>query len=200
MKMKSFGEVNGEIISGLPMAVIEQQRVAILKGTFKGHVLSHETDNSGRLVILEVNVDQSHYILVNLYATNNKQQNNIFFGNIELKLMQIKNKFPDAKIIWGGNFNCVHNDLLDRWPPKEDSMCEIKNVCLRLGLIDIWRYKNPNQISYTWSNKDQSKQSRIDYFLISDALEMYVQSVSIETSILTDHKGIAIYINVYVYK
>ncbi len=36
--------------------------------------------------------------------------------------MQIKNKFPDAKIIWGGDFNCVHNDLLDRWPvaPKED--------------------------------------------------------------------------------
>ncbi len=56
--------------------------VAILKGTFKGHVLSHETDNSGRLVILEVNVDQSHYILVNLYATNSKQQNKIFWGNI----------------------------------------------------------------------------------------------------------------------
>ncbi len=104
--------------------------VAILKGTFKGHVLSHETDNSGRLVILEVNVDQSHYILVNLYATNSKQQNKIFWGNIELKLMQIKNKFPDAKIIWGGDFNCVHNDLLDRWPLKEDGMCEIKNVCL----------------------------------------------------------------------
>ncbi len=134
---------------------------------------------------------------MNSYATNNKQQHNIFFGNIELKLMQIKNKFPDAKIIWGGDFNCVHNDLLDRWPSKEDGMCEIKNVCLRLGLIDIWRYKNPNQLSYTWSNKDQSKQSHIDYFLISDALEMYVQSVSIEPSILTDHKGIAIYINVY---
>ncbi len=25
MKMKSLGEVNGEIVSGLPMAVIEQQ-------------------------------------------------------------------------------------------------------------------------------------------------------------------------------
>ncbi len=66
---------------------------------------------------------------MNSYATN------IFYGNIAFKLMQIKNKFPDAKIIWGGDFNCVHNDLLDRWPPKEDGMCEIKNVCLRLGLI-----------------------------------------------------------------
>ncbi len=55
--------------------------VVILKGTFKGHVLSHETDHSGRLVILEVNVDQSHYILVNSYATNNKQQNNILWKN-----------------------------------------------------------------------------------------------------------------------
>lgn len=44
---------------------------------------------------------------------------------------------------------------------------------------------------YTWSNKDQSKQSRIDYFLISDA------SVSIDPSFSTDHKGIAIDIKRY---
>lgn len=48
---------------------------------------------------------------------------------------------------------------------------------------------------YTWSNKDQSKESRIDYFLISDTLEDCVQSVSIELPVLTDHNGIAIKIN-----
>lgn len=87
-----------------------------------------------------------------------------FLGNIELKLMQIMSKFPDAKIICAGDFNCVHNDLLDRWPPKDDGMCKIKNACLHLGLIDICGHKNPNQFFYTWSNKDQSKQSRIYYF------------------------------------
>lgn len=119
----------------------------------------------------------------------------MFFKNIELKLLQIRNKFTDTKIIWGGDFNSVHNGIMDRWPSKHDVNAEISNVCFRLGLIDIWRRKNPNQIMYTWSNKDQSKQSRIDYFLISDTLEDSVQSVSIEPSVLTDHKGITIDIN-----
>ncbi len=51
--------------------------VAILKGKLRGHVLSHERDNSEILVILEVSLDQSHYIVVNSYATNKKQNKTI---------------------------------------------------------------------------------------------------------------------------
>ncbi|MGL4645789.1 MAG: hypothetical protein ACRCVL_01530 [Cetobacterium sp.] len=34
--------------------------VAILKGKFKGQVLSHEIDSLGRMVIIHVNIDQTH--------------------------------------------------------------------------------------------------------------------------------------------
>lgn len=43
---------------------------------------------------------------------------------------------------------------------------------------------------YTWSNRDKSKQSRIDLWLISNSLEHNTNKVSIEPSILSDHKMI----------
>ncbi len=40
MKMKSFGEVNGEMISGLPMAVIEQQGSQYSRGHLRAMFLA----------------------------------------------------------------------------------------------------------------------------------------------------------------
>ena len=65
--------------------------VAILKGKFRGQVLSHEIDSLGRMIILHVNIDQTHYTLVNSYATNNRQLNETFFKNIEIKLKKSQN-------------------------------------------------------------------------------------------------------------
>lgn len=85
----------------------------------------------------------------------------------------------------------------DRWPPRTDNMAsELSNVCLRLNIIDIWRYNNPQSLMYTWSNRDRSQQSRIDFWLISEHIKERVEFVTIEPSVLTDHKGISIQINV----
>lgn len=45
---------------------------------------------------------------------------------------------------------------------------------------------------YTWSNKNYSLQSWIDFWLVSDDLSNLIVDVLIETAILTDHKGIFI--------
>lgn len=67
---------------------------------------------------------------------------------------------------------------LDRWPPKDRVMNELGNVCHRMGLIDIWRHRNPNQKMYTWSNKDRSQQSCIDFWLSSSDIDDKVESIS----------------------
>jgi len=59
----------------------------------------------------------------------------------------------------------------------------------------VWRYKNPDREEYTWSNKDSSLHSCIDYWLVSNNLTKNVASVLIEPCIMTDHKGIFIRIN-----
>jgi dimeric dUTPase (all-alpha-NTP-PPase superfamily) len=50
---------------------------------------------------------------------------------------------------------------------------------------------------FTWSTKDLSIQSRIDFWLISEDMADKVDTDSIEPSILTDHKGISIKINMH---
>ena len=48
-----------------------------------------------------------------------------------------------------------------------------------LGLIDVFRWLNPNKIEYTWfSNRDKEKKNglRLDEFLISDSLKENIKS------------------------
>lgn len=69
---------------------------------------------------------------------------------------------------------------------------EIDQMCFNLNCFDIWRYRNPDKSQFTWQTKDLSKQSRIDFWLISTAMEKDVMDVYIEPSVLTDHKLIYI--------
>ena len=61
--------------------------------------------------------------------------------------------------------------------------------CLQdeLGLVDIWRAKNPETKSYTWSQKSPAIFCRLGYSLISNNLCDYVQSTGITPAVKTDH-------------
>ena len=50
-------------------------------------------------------------------------------------------------------------------------------------------------MQFTWCTKDRTKQSRIDFWLVSKDLENQVLDVKIEPSVLTDHNIIYISIN-----
>ena len=58
------------------------------------------------------------------------------------------------------------------------------------NLIDIWRYTNPTVKKFTWKNRSESLQSRIDYWLISDPLSEYVSTVKTLPTPLRGHKTI----------
>lgn len=75
--------------------------VAILLGRFKGHVIKHLTDTEGRWIILVIEIDHQQFILVNIYASNNKKTNMALFLIIENKLSQLTITLPMAKILWG---------------------------------------------------------------------------------------------------
>ena len=71
-----------------------------------------------------------------------------------------------------------------------DRIEEIKSV---FNLHDIWRVKNPNLESFTWSQKSPFIFCRLDYWLISDALFDLVKDVDIVPSIKTDHSAISLH-------
>ena len=62
----------------------------------------------------------------------------------------------------------------------------------QLDLVDIWRIKNPDIKSYTWSQKSPRIFCRLDYYLISNNLFDMVRSSEIISAIRTDHDAIAL--------
>ena len=66
--------------------------------------------------------------------------------------------------------------------------------CLQsqLDLVDIWRIKNPDIKSYTWSQKSPRIFCRLDYYLISNNLFDMVRSSEIIPAFRTDHDAIAL--------
>uniref|UniRef100_W5LWT0 Uncharacterized protein n=1 Tax=Lepisosteus oculatus TaxID=7918 RepID=W5LWT0_LEPOC len=167
--------------------------VAILKGTFKGKIISSRVHHLGRWIILVVALNGKMFLLGNIYAFNNKQYSRDLFLEVEEVVNKVKAKFQDFDIILGGDFHTVFDVKLDRFPvparsPPPDM--ELHRLCQGLGISDISRCKHPGLKVFTWCNKDSSKQSRIDFWLSSNALEGQINKVSIEPSVLSDHKAI----------
>lgn len=52
----------------------KQAGVAVLKGHFKGQIIKYLSDDKGRWIVLLLHIDHSQFILVNIYATNNKKK------------------------------------------------------------------------------------------------------------------------------
>lgn len=61
----------------------------------------------------------------------------------------------------------------------------------------MWRNRNPNKIQYTWSRKDRSESTRIDYFLIAPEVFKNCVSCDIRPIVLqyTDHNCVSLKIN-----
>ena len=64
-----------------------------------------------------------------------------------------------------------------------------------LGLVDIQRKRNRDSKEYTWQTNNVRKQSRLDFFLISENLESLVQNIDIEAGYRTDHSLVCLEID-----
>ena len=150
-------------------------------------------DTSGRYLILKVEIEDKSYILTNIYAPNKDKDLVVFFRNI-LKVFRDGNIDCEENIIIGGDFNCPLNPLLDKkggvMTPKRAVIENIFCMQSELDLIDIWRTKNPETKSYTWSQNLPMVFCRLDYWLISNSLQDFVKSTNIIPSIKTGHAAI----------
>ena len=137
------------------------------------------SDNNGRLIILDVALEDSHITLVNIYAPNDLSQQVKFFKLVQHHLQD----FSEETVIIGGDFNCSlsDNDKKGGNPitQKASVIKEIEHLCSCHNLIDIWRQLNPQLESFTWRNKSHKIQCRLDFFLISEKLADLVASCKI---------------------
>ena len=94
----------------------------------------------GRILIMNIRINQIEYCFVNVYAPNNCRDRILFYKELEIAI----NRYACSKteLILGGDFNCALNEtdkvskLLDSSTPK------LKKIINTLDLHDAWKKLN----------------------------------------------------------
>ena len=155
------------------------------------HVLN---DSRGRFIKCILTVNECKFRILVVYAPNNPLERAQFF----LDLADIiKDGVEDAENIYGGDWNCTWNTILDRLncvsKNNDTGRANLDYICNLFDLEDIWRRRNPYDREYSWTG--QGKYSRIDYWLTSRSLNSQIDKVNYCFAPFTDHSAINLVIN-----
>ena len=165
----------------------------LIRNGFNCTVKKTIIDPSGRFIVLKVDIEDKVYVLVNIYAPNKDKVTCKFFQNLH-NTLQSEDLDCEENIICGGDFNCPLNPMLDKrggvMVPRKMVIDNIECLKTELDLVDVWRIKNPQTKSYTWSQKSPPIFCRLDFWLISNNLQDVVNSTNIIPAIKTDHAAI----------
>ena len=172
--------------------------VAILfKRGFPYKCLNKVIDIQGRYIIAHIEIEETEYLLCNLYAPtqNYEPEQMAVLDEISEKL----GEFEIDNLIVGGDFNEVSDPELDRRRAKQmvtgntkyrEQIQGLKEI---FSLVDIWRIRHPNLRRYSFHRREQA--SRIDYWLISEQLSNIVSRLDILAGTLSDHSKVTLSIS-----
>ena len=143
----------------------------------------HDTD--GRLLIVDITINNIDFRIINIYAPNECKDRVDFFNNIQQYC--VTSRF----LILAGDFNCIENIGLDKLGGNSmygsqgiESLLEMKN---NFNLIDPFRTKYPLVKEFTWFAAGKLIMERLDRFYISHHSLHLVKQVSHEKIIYSDH-------------
>ena len=169
--------------------------IILVRNGFDYNVDTVKIDSQGRFLLVKGKIQDVEYTVVNIYAPNKDACSRKFFENLQQVLSEFGITNEDNVII-GGDFNCPLNPLLDKKGgiliPRANVIRAIETLKENFSLQDIWRVKNPDLKSVTWSQKSPFVFCRLDYWLTSFHLFDNVKNVDIVPAIKTDHSAITI--------
>ncbi len=149
----------------------------------------------GHWLAVVLDIEHIFFILVNLYGHNNSKLNQNLLKEISSLISDLKRVYHTDNIVVGGYFNIAPDETHDRHPPKGITFKPnplVSHFCTILKLIDVWRYLNPNLRQLSWLRPNATSKSRIDFWLISDNLMLFVKDCAISAAPLTDHCAISL--------
>lgn len=166
-----------------------------IKHNLNYEIIDKYEDKEGRLLILNVEIDENIYTLVNIYAPNDPKSRNSYFREVKKKI----DKHLLGALIIGGDMNDILMENDSKSPPKisgkKKPVTNLRKLIKSYKLIDIWRAFNKNKSQFTWRRKhNKNEATRIDYFLICPEIRPHVISTDIRPAAIsyTDHQAISL--------
>ncbi len=144
-------------------------------------------DQRGRILVVEFRYREIDFRLINIYVPN-----------IELDRREILEELKglvDGKCIIVGDFNIkcsrldVGKGVQFRWEKSRGMLIEIMR---EKGLMDVWRYENPEKREFTRKQLKEGilKQSRIDLVLVKEEIIRYIDGIRHQGNSLSDHDSV----------
>ena len=123
-------------------------------GTFI--VKKQQTDKEGRILILDVSINDSEYILINLYNANTENEQ----INVMSSLFELLGEYdisPTKQLVMAGDFNLFFNSKLEAQGGnptlKKKSLAKLIEFKETYDLCDIWRVRNTKSEGFTLHKK-----------------------------------------------
>ena len=142
----------------------------------------------GNFLHLLLKISSFKLNLMTIYGPNNDNPN--FFKHLQ---KTIDNNDADYTVVCG-DFNLVLNPLIDSKNYKQINNPKARTSVLNLmesyGLIDIFRYLNPNTRRYSWRKKNPLKQARLDFYILSSHMCDIIKSCDIKVGYRSDHSRV----------
>ena len=158
--------------------------VGILAGkSLINHIKSFDLDIEGRLLSLDVVINDVPVQILNVYAPNDPCDRKDFINNLS-------NAIHHPHVILGGDFNFVENPTLDKEGGNPENGVSGKLEISRLkeiyNLTDAFRSVNGTLKDFTWSS--QNVHCRLDRFYLSSSLLKFVTMCKHQDSVKSDHR------------
>ena len=155
----------------------QSRGVAIfLRNNFDITVHNSYSDETGNILILDIEIEQHRLTLVNIYRPNNDDPT--FYRNLQKLITQQGN----ADILIVGDWNMLLNPDIDGRNYKHinnpNARKQVLKTIVELNLYDVWREENENQPKFTWKRKLKNgcvQRGRLDFFLVSESLAHYTR-------------------------
>ena len=113
------------------------------------------TDQNDRYIVLQVDIQENPYVLINYYAPNLETQQVSVLDELIKALSNLELK-ENTNLILGGDFNLILNLKLDADggnPTLKSNSKSLNILTMENDLVDIWRIRNPEINCYTWRKK-----------------------------------------------
>ena len=156
--------------------------VAILAQNKNIYMEKISSDLQGRILTAKVFKEQETFYVTNIYApagAQKRKQNYIFFESLYPYIQ------TNGPTILAGDFNCIENPTLDKYPPvkKYPTPSTLTELTTNLQLEDAFRKRYPKEKSYT--RHAANSHSRLDRFYINNACIFKYQQIL--PSLFSDH-------------
>ena len=154
-------------------------------------------DKEGRILILDVRIDDSNYILINFYNANTELDQLAVISSLNTMLQKIDST-QTHNIIFAGDFNLYFDKKLETKGCKPNlklkSIAEIIKIQEQYSFCDIWRIRNPFKKRFTFRQNHFPGffQLRLDYIFISSNMQEFSDHVDILPGLSTDHSAVVV--------